>query len=45
MISNDTQLVPQTEEDIEKLEWMSLEQAKLLKPIYQNILVLLGMIE
>jgi 8-oxo-dGTP pyrophosphatase MutT (NUDIX family) len=45
MTTTDQQLVPQTEEDIEKLEWMPLEQAKLQIPIYQNILLLLGLLE
>lgn len=45
MTTTDKQLIPQIEEDIEKLEWMSLKKAKLQIPIYQNILVLLEMTE
>ncbi len=45
MFSDDTILVPQTEEDIEKLEWMPLEKAKNMKPIYENILYLLNQVE
>lgn len=41
MTSNDTELIPQTEESIEKVAWMSLEKAKKLTPIYKNILELL----
>ena len=37
MKSNDNDLKPQTEEDIEKVVWMSLEDALKLKPIYKNI--------
>jgi len=41
MYSTDKKLVPQTEEDIEKLEWMPIEKAKLLTPIYENIMLVL----
>ncbi|MDQ3142927.1 MAG: NUDIX domain-containing protein [Bacteroidota bacterium] len=34
-------VIPQTEEDIEKIEWMTLEEALNLKPIYKNIVTIL----
>ncbi len=42
MISNDTTLVPQAEEGIQKVVWMSLEMAEKCTPIYKNILTVLS---
>lgn len=44
MTSSDTQLTPQTEEDIELALWISLEELKEKKPIYKNILEVLNQV-
>lgn len=43
MTTTETELTPQVEEDIEKAEWLSLENLKNQTPIYQNILDVLGL--
>jgi 8-oxo-dGTP pyrophosphatase MutT (NUDIX family) len=45
MISNDTNFTPQTEENVEKVAWISPEKARELRPIYRNILDLIEMVE
>lgn len=43
MTATDINVTPQTEEDIEKVEWMKMEEAQALRPIYPNILDVLHM--
>jgi hypothetical protein len=45
MTSNDTNFTPQTEENVEKVAWISPEKARELRPIYRNILDLIEMVE
>lgn len=44
MNSNDTDFIPQAEENIEKVAWISREKARELRPIHRNILDLIEMI-
>ena len=45
MHSNDVEFTPQVEEKVEKVEWISPEKAKELKPIYRNILDLVEKVQ
>ena len=45
MKSNDNDFIPQTEEGVEKVVWMSLDDAFKLKPIYKNILNVLELVK
>ena len=45
MKSNDNDFTPQSEEGVEKVVWMSLEEAFKLKPIYKNILNVLELVK
>ena len=45
MKSNDTDFTPQIEEGVEKVVWMSLDDAFKLKPIYKNIVNVLDLVK